>query len=124
MHLVPSRRFIRRLIAILWVAAYVWLLARTLVLRNASPQVFGDEAYLEQIYILGLSSPLSAVVVWPLRWVSFSWWIYPANDARTIVAIWFCFFAAGCLQWFVLVPWIVHKGYDLYDLVFRLVRRK
>jgi hypothetical protein len=62
MPLLPSREFVRRLIAALWIAVYVWVLVRTLVLRNASPQVFGDAEYLEQIYILALSSPLSGLI--------------------------------------------------------------
>jgi hypothetical protein len=110
--------------AALWVFACVWLLVRTLLFRNASPQVFGDAEYLEQIYILALTGPLSALIVWPLRWISFSWWVYPANDARTILAIWLFFFVIGCIQWFVLVPWVVHKGFDLYDFVVIRVRRR
>ena len=124
MPLMPSREFVRRLIAALWIAFYVWVLVRTLVLRNASPQVFEDAEYLEQIYILSLSIPLSGLIVWPLRWVSFSFWVYPANDARTILAIWLCFFAVGCVQWFVLVPWIIHKGFDLYDRLALVNHRK
>ena len=77
MPLLPSREFVRRLIAALWIAVYVWVLVRTLVLRNASPQVFGDAEYLEQIYILALSSPLSGLICGPYRRVSFSWWVYP-----------------------------------------------
>lgn len=125
MRILPTRAFVRRLIAALWIAAYLWVLVRTLVLRNASPQVFGDAEYLEQIYILALSMPLCGLIVWPVtRWVSLSWWAYPANDARTILAIWLCFFVVGCVQWFVLAPCIIHKGFDLYDRLALVNQRK
>jgi hypothetical protein len=123
MRLVPSRKVIRRAIATLWVTVNVWLLIRTLLLRNASPQVFGDAEEIERLLVLGLSSPLSALVVWVAgKWISFAWWSYPGNDSRTILAIWIGLFVIGCFQWFVLVPWIVHKGFDLYDFVVVKIR--
>jgi hypothetical protein len=71
----------------------------------------------ELLTMIGLSAPTSLLIVLPVRWLSFSfsWWIYPENDVRTIIIVWLCFFAVGCLQWFVLVPWVVHKGFDAYD---------
>lgn len=123
MRLVPSRKLIRRAIAALWVAVNVWLLIRTLFLRNASPHVFGDAEEIERILVFALSSPLSGLLVWAAgKWISFTWWSYPGNDSRTILAIWICLFVIGCLQWFVLVPWIVHKGFDLYDFVVFKIR--
>jgi len=122
--LLPSRQLARRVIGVLWVLACVWLLVWTLLLRNASPKDFGDVEEAEILGMLGLSAPLSFLIIFPLRWVSFSWWIYPENDSRTILAIWFCIFAIGCLQWFVLFPWMVDKGYDIYDFVALRVRRR
>jgi hypothetical protein len=125
MRLLPTMAFVRRLIAALWIAVYVWLLVRTLVLRNASPQVFSDAEYLEQILIMALSMPLCGLILLPVtRWGALSWWAYPANDVRTILAIWLCFFVIGCVQWFVLVPWIIHKGFDLYDRLVLVIHKK
>jgi hypothetical protein len=124
MRFLLSRKSIRRGIAALWVVAFVWQLVRILLFRSAPPQALADAEYLEQLYIFALSEPLSGLIVWPLKWVSFSWWVYPGNDPRTIIAIWLSFFTIGCLQWFVLVPWAVHKAFDLYDFVVHKVRRK
>jgi hypothetical protein len=74
--------------------------------------------------MLGLSEPLSLIVYFASFVPMFDWWSYPANDARTILAVWLLFFVLGCLNWFVLVPWVVHTGYDLFDLVVRVVRRR
>ena len=124
MRLLPSRELARRVIGVLWVLACVWALVWILLLRNTSPKEFGDAEEAEILLMLGLSAPLSYMIVLALRWVSFSWWIYPENDSRTILAIWLCIFAIGCLQWFVLFPWVVDKGYDLYDLVALRVKRR
>jgi peptidoglycan biosynthesis protein MviN/MurJ (putative lipid II flippase) len=124
MRLLPSRELARRVIGVLWLLACVWLLVWILILRNASPREFGDAEEAEILLMLGLSAPLSILIVLALRWVSFSWWIYPENDSRTILAIWFCIFAIGWLQWFVLFPWVVDKGYDLYDFLALRVRRR
>ena len=120
--LLPSRTLIRRTIAALWVLACLWLLARTLLLRHAPPDLFADAEEYEQILLLALSTPLCLVGVTVAQRITFNWWPYPANDARTIVVIWLAFFLVGCLQWFVLVPWVVHKWYDVYDSI--AVRRQ
>jgi peptidoglycan biosynthesis protein MviN/MurJ (putative lipid II flippase) len=86
--------------------------------------VFGEAEEAEILLCINLSAPLSFLILLALRWVSFAGWIYPYNDPRTILAVWLCFFAIGCLQWFVLFPWVVDKGYDLYDLVVLRVRRR
>ena len=122
--LLPSRQLARRVIGVLWVLACVWALVWILLLRKASPKEFGDAEEAEILLMLGLSAPLSYLIVLALRWVSFSWWIYPENDSRTTLAIWLCIFAIGCLQWFVLFPWVVDKGYDLYDFLALRVRRR
>jgi hypothetical protein len=124
MRLLPSIHLTRRIVAGLWALAYIWLLIRTLLLRNASPQVFGEAEEAEILLCLNLSAPISLLIVLVSRWVSLAWWIYPENDARTILAVWLFFFVIGCLQWFVLFPWMIHKGFDLYDYVACLVRRK
>ena len=124
MQLLPSREFIRRVIAVLWIITCIWLLVRTLLLRNAPPQVFGDAEETELWSMLGLSEPLSLIVYFASSIRTSSWWSYPANDARTILAVWLLFFVLGCLNWFVLVPWVVHTGYDLFDFVVRVVRRR
>lgn len=110
-----SRKLIRRAVAGLWILTCLWLLVRTLLVRNASPKLFGDMEEVELLLMLGFSAPTSWLVALALKWFSFSWWIYPENDARTIIVVWLCLFAVGCVQWFVLVPWVVHKGFDVYD---------
>jgi hypothetical protein len=124
MRRLSSRRLIRRIIAVLWVLSCVWLLARTLLLRNAADNVFLDAEYLEQLLMFNLSSPLSWIGVLFAHLCSFAWWHYPRNDARTILLIWLYFFSMGCLQWFVLIPWGVHKAFDLYDFLADGVRRR
>jgi hypothetical protein len=125
MRLLPSREFIRRVIAVLWIITCIWLLVRILLLRNAPPNVFWDAEELEQIYMFCLSAPLSGIILYFVSFMTkFDWWRYSANDARTILAVWLFFFALGCLNWFVLVPWVVHTGYDLFDFVVRVVRRR
>lgn len=119
-----SRKLMRRIVAALWVLTCVWLLIRTLLVRNASPKQFGDMEEAELLAMLGLSSPTSWLIVLATRWLTFSWWAYPENDARSIIVAWLCFFAVGCLQWFVLVPWFVHKGFDVYDGVLSRWRRR
>ena len=76
MRLLPSRKFVRRLIAASWIAIYVWLLVRTLVLRSASAKVFGDAEEVELLSIAGLSAPTSWLIALAIRWISFSWWTY------------------------------------------------
>jgi hypothetical protein len=119
-----SRKLMRRIVASLWVLTCAWLLIRTLLVRNASPKQFGDMEEAELLAMLGLSAPTSWLFVATTRWLTFSWWVYPENDARSIIGAWLCLFALGCLQWFVLVPWIVHKGFDAYDGVLSWWRRR
>src|SRR5215472_8002214 len=95
--LLPSRSLIRRAIATLWVLTCVWLLVRTLLLRNASPHVFADAEYLEQVLLFALSCPLCGVGLVLAQRLTLSWWPYPGNDSRTILAVWLYFFVAGCL---------------------------
>ena len=103
--------------------ACVWLLVRTLLLRNASPDVFADAEYLEQVLLLALSCPLCIVGVLAAQRLTLNWWPYLRNDSRTILAIWLYFFIVGCFQWIVLVPWAVHQWYDFYDSVVARTRR-
>jgi hypothetical protein len=119
-----SRKLIRRIVAALWVFMCVWLLIRTLLVRNASPKLFGDMEEAELLGMLGLSAPTSLLYTLTTRWLTFSWWIYPENDARSIFGGWLCLFAVGCLQWFVLVPWVVHKWFDVYDSVLSRRRKR
>jgi hypothetical protein len=99
----------RRIVGALWVLTCTWLLVRTLLARN-SPSVFGEVEEAEILSMIGLSAPLSLVIALGTRWASFSWWIYPHDDARTILGVWLCFFAIGCLQWFVLVPLVIQNA--------------
>src|SRR5581483_3527816 len=121
---MPIRMLLRRTLAALWVLACVWLLIRTFLLRSAPPRVFGDAVELELVLLLGLTAPLSGVLILSFRWLPFTKWPFAGNDPRTILAIWFFFFASGCLQWFVIVPWIVHKWFDLYDYAVEKGRRQ
>ena len=119
-----SRERIRRALSVLWVLACVWLLVRTLGLRNAPAQMFYRAEEIDFIYMFALSNPLSVIGLLWARWIGFNWWVYSQNDARTILAIWLYFFAMGAVQWFVLVPWLVHKGFDVYGRFALLFHRK
>jgi hypothetical protein len=85
--------------------------------------VFWDAEEVELLLMVSLSAPLSGIVYIASFIPSFHWWHYPENDARTILSGWLLFFVLGCLNWFVLVPWLVHKGYDFFDFVVRVFRR-
>jgi hypothetical protein len=93
----------------------VWVLVYQMHYRHASLKSFQDADYVSSLWMFILTSPLSFIGVLLAQRTGLDWWPYPENHARTIVAIWSYLFAMGALQWFVLIPWIVHKGFDLYD---------
>lgn len=109
------RDLVRRTIAVLWVLGCLSLLIRTLYFRSASAPLFQDVNETELYGMLALTSPLCGIGLITAKWIDFSWWKYPQNDSRTIVAIWTYFFVVGCIQWFIFVPWVIHKGFDFYD---------
>ena len=112
-----TRVRIRRAVVAGWILICVFLLVRTLYLRHAPSKVWWDAEEVELLLMAALSGPTSFLPIWlySMTPLGFQWWPYPGNDAKTIIVVWVCFFTAGCLQWFLLVPWLVHKGYDLFD---------
>ena len=122
--MMQSRDLIRRGIAITWVLACIWLLVRTLFLRNAPVSIFQNAEEVEFYCMFALTCPLCGVGLLLARYVGFGWWIYPENDARTILAIWLYFFVIGSIQWFVLVPGLIQKGFEVYDRILLLIRKK
>jgi hypothetical protein len=86
--------------------------------------VFWDAEEVELILMASLSVPLSGVIYFASSMPTSNWWSYPANDARTILAVWLFFFVLGCFNWFVLVPWVVHAAYDLFYFLVLVVRRR
>ena len=124
MRFLPSRELFRRVFGTVWVLICIWLLVWTLLQKGASVKALGEVEEAEALGMLGLSAPLSFLIVLFLRWISLAWWIYPWNDVRTIVAIWLFIFFIGCVQWFVFFPWVVDRGYELYDFMVPKIRRR
>src|SRR5258708_16316364 len=60
MRFLPSRTFVRRMVAALWIAVYLWLLAHTLALTNGSQHVFVTAEYIQPTSFLPLSIQLTA----------------------------------------------------------------
>jgi len=115
--LLKEKKLFWKVIAGIWIIACVVLLVRTLFLRNGTPQTLGDAMVVEWVLMSILSYPSSMIPHW-LEWPT-----YPHNATLTIIYLWILYFVIGYIQWFVIVPWIVHKGYDLYGSVALRVRR-
>lgn len=108
-------RVVKHTIRVLWIAACVWLLIRTSAFRFASAKVFGDAEEVGYFGMMILSWPLSIPVFSVYSHLRLSWWSYPDSDLRSIASLWLLFFATGYFQWFILIPWSVQKGTELYD---------
>jgi hypothetical protein len=102
--LSSNGKFIRRLASSLWVAVCILLLINVLYHRNSPPHVFGDAEEVEGLLMLVLAFPSSLIAFLPFKGIGPG---LPENDVRSILLAWLVFFAAGCIQWFFLVPLIV-----------------
>lgn len=121
-----TRKRARKAFAICWGLSCFCLLIHTLYFRHSSSQAWWNVEETEFFLMGALSGPTSLIPIWLYGRISsgFHWWPYAENDARTILAIWFYFFFVGCVQWFVIVPWLIHKVFDAYDRVVLLLHRK
>ena len=121
-----ARERVRFALATLWALSFVYLLLRTLYFRHAPLNIWWNAEEIAIYLTAGLSAPTSILPIWiySKTGAGFEWWPYPENDARTILAMWSYMVVMGYIQWFVFIPWLVHRGFDVYDRIVDVVRRK
>jgi hypothetical protein len=108
---LPTRRrnFIWCTVGALWVLACVLLLVHTILLRSAPVLAFKDAEVVEYYSMSIISFPSSMLLISTNLSELFGATRLPETDPRSILSVWLPFFALGCLQWFVLVPWMVRR---------------